>query len=691
MKPPSSELAVPGFLAHPGEAATQLSGFDWADHPLGPPEAWPVGLKGAVHLILSSRQPMCVVWGPQHLCVHNDAFVAIVGAQKQDLLGRPAHEVLAELWFELGPHVDFVLRGEGGTWLEERPIVLDDDGRVTSLTLNYGCHPLYEPTAPREVGGVLVVLHDVTEKVRARELNLELQAARARALHAFEAILDHSLDIVLTLDADLRIAQVSRSGEATFGLSREVLVGRPFAELIAPGERGGLLSELAAIINGERRAGFETRVLRAEGSAVPIQWSATWVEAERKVFAVGRDLTERQDIERRLRSAQRMEAIGRLSGRIAHDFNNILAVVLGNSELLVELLAEDEVMRPLAELVTQAAERGATLVSRLLAYSQRQHLERHRLEPGAFLEALAQRLARPLPAEVSLELQCDPAAWPTLVDIGQLETSLEDLVSNAVDAMPEGGQVTIRCDNFSADREATLRDALGLVGSRHEVSPGDYLRIVVEDEGVGMTPEVLSSAFEPFFTTKDVNKGTGLGLSMVLGFIKQSEGHVGVVSRPGRGTRVTLLLPRLGEVTTPPRAPEVESQRPYETRARTRRILVVEDEAAMRKHVVSQLEKAGYEVVGAGDAKEALTHLEAGKRFDLLFTDLLMPGGMNGRQLADEARRNDPGLKVLYTSGYTAEALSGRSGSEIEADLLLTKPYRKSDLLERVKNALGLP
>jgi PAS domain S-box-containing protein len=642
---------------------------------------------------------MCVLWGPDHLCVHNDAFLTTLGAQGEQLTGRPGHEVLADIWDELGSHVDFVLHGEGGTWLEERKITLEHVGHGTELTINYGCHPLYEPTAPNEVGGVLVVLHDVTERVRARELNRELEEARTRALHAFEAILDHSLDIILTLDSDLRITQVSKSGEAAFGLSRDALLGRPFAEIVAPDERDVLLGELASIMRGEPLAGFETRVLRTEGSAVPVQWTATWVEVEQKIFAVGRDLTERQDVERRLRSAQRMEAIGRLSGRIAHDFNNILAVVLGNSELLVEILAQDEVARPLAELVTQAAERGATLVSRLLAYSQRQHLERHRLEPGPFLETLAQRIARDFPANVVLDLQCDPAAWPSLVDIGQLETSIEDLVSNAVDAMPDGGRIAIHCDNFVVVPEATLREALGLVGSRHEVNPGDYLRIVVEDEGVGMTPEVLGSAFEPFFTTKDVNKGTGLGLSMVLGFIRQSEGHVGVVSRVGRGTRVTLLLPRLVELTTsapsqaeatkPAAAPESGAASAAGGNGKARRILVVEDEAAMRKHVVAQLARAGYEVVGAADAKEALAHLEAGERFDLLFTDLLMPGGMNGRQLADVARQKDPGLRVLYTSGYTAESLAGRTGSEIEADLLLTKPYRKTDLLERVSNALS--
>lgn len=686
--PPPTNPAVPIFLAHPGDVTASLVAFDWTGHPLGPPEAWPLGLKSAVHLILSSRQPMCVLWGPEHHCFHNDAFEALVGPEQRHTPGRSGAEVHAEIWHALGPHVEKVLRGEGGTWLEEQSVVLSRDGRPNALSLDYGCLPLLEMTANLEVGGVLVTLHDVTERVRARELDREVEEAQAKALHAIEAILEHSLDIILTMDSDLRIAQVSRSGEAAFGCSRETLLGRPFAEIVAPEERAALLAELASIVRGESLEGFETRVLRAEGSAVPVQWSATWVEAERKIFCVGRDLTERMDIERRLRSAQRMEAIGRLSGRIAHDFNNILAVVLGNSELLVELLAGDEVMRPLAELVTQAAERGATLVSRLLAYSQRQHLERHRLEPGSFLDSIAQRLTRTLPPKVALELRCDPGAWPSLVDISQLETSLEDLVSNAVDAMPEGGRVTIYCDNFSTDREATLREALGLVGSRHEVTPGEYLRITVEDEGVGMTPEVLNSAFEPFFTTKDVNKGTGLGLSMVLGFIRQSEGHVGVVSRPGRGTRVTLLLPRLFEASVPPTSQrETRPGKPVES-ATIRRILVVEDEAAMRKHVVAQLTKAGYEVLGAADAREALAILESGEHIDLLFTDLLMPGGLNGRQLADIARKREPTLKVLYTSGYTAESLAGRTGGEVEADLLLTKPYRKSDLLERVKNAL---
>ncbi|HRE91696.1 MAG TPA: PAS domain S-box protein, partial [Myxococcota bacterium] len=338
---------------------------------------------------------MCIAWGPEHLCLHNDAFAHDLVWQEHHEPGRPGAEVHAELWAELEPQLAFVLSGRGGTWHEERTVSRDgragpghargesgsNDGARVELTLSYGCHPIYQPDAPHEVGGVLLLFHDVTERVRARTHAEEIEVARRKALHALEAILDHSLDVILTLDRDLRITQVSRSGEATFGLPREALIGRPFAEIVALDERQALEAELSRIVLGESIASFETKVLRVEGSAVPIHWSATWVDAEQRVFAVGRDLSERLDIERRLRSAQRMEAIGRLSGRIAHDFNNILAIVLGNSELLVELLAEDEVARPLAELVTQAAERGATLVSRLLAYSQRQHLERNRLDP----------------------------------------------------------------------------------------------------------------------------------------------------------------------------------------------------------------------------------------------------------------------------------------------------------------------
>lgn len=503
-----------------------------------------------------------------------------------------------------------------------------------------------------------------------------------------QAVLEYARDVIVVLDDSLMIVEASRSAEKSLGRPLASLVGTRVLDLVTPDEREGLHETLNTLVEAGVSTSFECKLIRADGTLLPLQWSVTWVAPVGRVIAAGRDLSERLEIERRLRSAQRMEAVGRLTGRIAHDFNNILAIILGNAELLVEHLADDEAGRSQAELISQAADRGATMISRLLAYSQRQHLDSHRIEPAAFLQGLVPRLSRLLRKDVSLATHIVGAPWPVQIDIGQLETSLEDLVVNAIDAMPRGGTVCIHCDNYSTGFERVSRKSLGVAGSRQDIEPGDYVRIVVEDEGEGMTAEVLASAFEPFFTTKEVGKGTGLGLSMVLGFIRQSEGHIGISSSPGHGTRVTPLLPRAAEPASA--APwvrgEVGASTPAEDVAH---ILVVDDEAAMLKHVVALLNKSGFQAVGAIDARQALELLAGPQRFDLLFTDVLMPGGMNGRQLVEEARKHRPGLKVLYTSGYTAEVLAGRHEGEIEADMLLTKPYRKNDLLERVRLALG--
>ncbi len=405
------------------------------------------------------------------------------------------------------------------------------------------------------------------------------------------------------------------------------------------------------------------------------------------ILVVGHDVTA-------LKRAQRMEAAVRLASGIAHDFNNLLAIIVGNVELLIEHLEADTYGRSLAQLISSAADRGTTLVSRLLAYSQRQRLDNRVVELGAVLEAMAPALRHLLGTNGTLTLEVARGLWPVRVDPAQIEIALVDLATNARDAMRRGGRLVLRADNVSISPNGEAAAQMGAPAGHAPLRGGDYVRIVVVDDGSGMMPEVLASAFEPFFTTKDFGHGAGLGLSMVQGFIEQSEGHVGVVSEPGRGTTVTLLLPRApapaiarSSAASSGGAPS-DTTPPPTSNATRAHILVVDDEATMRRHVLTLLTRLGYDATVAATAEEALERMRAGERFDLLITDVIMPGGMNGRELADAACKLQADLRVLYTSGYPAEVLAERDGFAVEARHFLTKPYRKQELQARVEALL---
>jgi PAS domain S-box-containing protein len=643
-----------------------------------------------MRLVLTSNQPMFVFWGPKHLCLYNDAYRRTMGPERHpSALGAPGREVWGEIWDVVGPQVELVLSGCGATWHEEQLVPVTRHGQVEDVYWTYGYSPIHDESAPNFIGGVLVITADVTEQVTTRLRLQQSEASQRRALLAMQAILDNSMDIIATLDRDGTILQVSRSVTRLLNFQEKDLLGRRLTALVHPDDLASAAAKLAALSSGEATSTeFETRVIRFDGTFLPVLWSVAWVEHEHNIYAVGRDLTERIESERRLRHANRMETVGRLTGGIAHDFNNLLAIILGNAELLVEMLAHDPTTRSQAELISQAAERGASLVSRLLSYAQRQRLDSAVVDLGTVLPNLVPRLERHLNGTTTLELRIAEGTWPVSVDVPQLENTLDDLVTNGRDAMSAGGHLVVTCDHASIESAKDAKQRFGLVGSKTDIEAGDYVQVSVTDTGKGMTDEVLANAFEPFYTTKDIGHGTGLGLSMVLGFIRQSHGHVGVITRPGHGTTVHLLLPRSRRAALAPSQP-VELP-PAEASAPSS-ILVVDDEEVMRKHVAAHLARLGYLVQTAKDAEEALNVIGNGVPVDLLFTDVIMPGGMNGRQLVDEVRKTKPSIKVLYTSGYTAEALASRDGEDVSADLLLTKPYKKQELIAKVKAALERP
>jgi len=386
------------------------------------------------------------------------------------------------------------------------------------------------------------------------------------------------------------------------------------------------------------------------------------------------DVTERRQTEEQLRQSQKIEAVGRLTGGIAHDFNNLLTVVIGSLDLAVGRVQGD--LKAAVEGALQAAERGAGLVRQLLAFSRKQTLMPETIDLNRLVAGMRNLLRRTLGENIEIEMKLHSTLWTALADKGQIENALLNLALNARDAMPSGGLLMIESDNVRLDEDY----AYGNV----EVTPGDYVMLAATDTGSGMAPEVLDRAVEPFFTTKEVGKGSGLGLSMIYGFVKQSGGHLKIYSEIGHGTTVRLYLPRsVAAATTDAPGAAVAGDLPRGSET----VLVVEDDADVRRFVVAQLRDFGYRVLEAPDGPQAQMILAGDDRIDLLFTDVVMPRGMTGRELAEAARRKRPELKTLFTSGYTED--SNVYQSKLDAGVhFLSKPYRRRDLALKIREAL---
>ena len=385
------------------------------------------------------------------------------------------------------------------------------------------------------------------------------------------------------------------------------------------------------------------------------------------------DVTAPHETERLLQQAQKLDAIGKLTGGVAHDFNNMLTVISGAIESLIDELRDRPAAMETAEMIGQAADRCTELIRHLLAFARKQPLYPRDSDVNATVLDIAKLLRPTLGEQIEINSILDDSVMIAHIDSAQLANSLVNMAINARDAMPNGGKLLFETHKVVLDE--------GYADANPGLTPGPYIMVAVSDTGNGMPLDVQDRAFEPFFTTKDAGKGSGLGLSMVYGFAKQSGGHVKLYSEPGRGTTIRLYLPPAkGAVETKP-ALEPSLPRGTET------ILVVEDDRLVQDFVVTQLRSLGYKTMVASNAAEALAKIEAGQIFDLLFTDVIMPGGVNGNQLADEVIRRRPGTKVLYTSGYTDNAMI-EHGPLGKSALLLTKPYRKSELAQTVRLAL---
>jgi len=382
--------------------------------------------------------------------------------------------------------------------------------------------------------------------------------------------------------------------------------------------------------------------------------------------------------EAQVRQAQKMEAVGQLTGGVAHDFNNILTVITGTIDILADGLKDRPELLSIAKMIDSAATRGADLTQHLLAFARRQPLQPRSVDVNALMLDSARLLKPTLGEHIEVEPVLAQQVAPALVDPSQLTTVILNLALNARDAMPDGGKLTLETRNVVLDED--------YVRMNGDVTAGNYVMVAVSDTGTGMARDLLDKAFEPFFTTKEVGKGSGLGLSMVYGFVKQSNGHIKIYSEVGHGTTVKVYLPRAVGVANPDITADhhAEPERGGET------ILVVEDDPLVRQYVLTQIESLGYTTLSASNGAEALALIDGETPIDLLFTDVIMPGNMNGRELAELAVRRNPQLKVLFTSGYTENAIihHGRLDAGV---LLLAKPYRRSDLATVIRAALAAP
>jgi PAS domain S-box-containing protein len=643
-----------------------MRAHDWTSSPLGPPAGWPQPLKTLVGVLLAADQPMFIGWGPDHILLYNDGYAPMLADRHPGALGRPFFKVWPEVRTELTPLFDAVRQGKP-VHMADLALELDRPGREREAHFAFSYTPVRSETG--DVAGLFCACTETTEHVIAERHS---SAARNRL---FEMTRD--LFGVATFDGYLKT--INPAWASILDRSHEELTARPFAEIIHPDDLGATGEVIEALMRGEPVHQFLVRLLKADGTPISFAWSATPDTAPGSgiFYTVGRDITEEQNREEMLRQSQKMEAVGQLTGGLAHDFNNLLTGMMGNLELLQVRLARgrvDDVERFISA-AQGAGRRAASLTQRLLAFSRRQTLDPKPTDISTLIRGMEELLRRTVGPEIEIEVVDAPDLWPAMIDGTQLESALLNLCINARDAMPEGGRITVEAANKRLDEHA---------GRQHDIDPGEYLSICVTDTGTGMAREVIDRAFEPFFTTKPIGQGTGLGLSMVYGFARQSGGQVRIYSEVGMGTTICIYLPRhSGEVMNY----TAEGSSFEEVKGSGETILVVDDEATIRHLIDEVLDEQGYTVIGAGDGAAGLKVLQSGARIDLLITDVGLPNGMNGRQVADAARSLRPGLKVLFITGYAENAAVGNGHLEPGMELL-TKPFTIEALSLKVAQIL---
>ncbi len=515
--------------------------------------------------------------------------------------------------------------------------------------------------------GFAKVTQDITERRQADEALVR-------------SILDSAVDAIISIDETGVIESANPATERIFGYARGELLGRNVRMLMPEPDRGRhdgyignyLRTGQAKIIG----IGREVAGRRKDGSSVFLHLSVGEFrlrDGSRHFSGILRDISEARRMAHQLQQVQKLEAIGQLTGGIAHDFNNLLGVVIGNLDFVLEDLDPQSKDGQAVSRALNSALHGADLTRRLLAFSRDQPLEPKDFAINDMLPDVVAVLKRTLGASITINLAPHPDLWPAYADASQVQDAVLNLAINARDAMPEGGVLTIETGNITLDEDYARENV--------EVKPGDYAMLAVSDTGTGIPPDIMKRVLEPFFTTKPVGKGTGLGLSMIYGFAKQSGGHLKIYSEMDHGTTVKLYLPR-GRGQGP--GEEKSTPAPGKARGGDETILIAEDNAELLHAAAKQLAKLGYRILEAANGEAALAILQQTKGIDLLFSDIVMTGRMTGRDLAREARKLRPNLKILLTTGYAEKAAAG-SGDDWP---ILRKPYRRQELALRLRSVL---
>ena len=523
--------------------------------------------------------------------------------------------------------------------------------------------------------GAVTDVHDRPMSLpEMHRLNEALKQQLEAHHHDLERLFSVSLDIMVTLAADGRILTLSPSFEAVTGVAVAQAQGTVFERFVHPDDLGRTWDEIRRVLGGEYNAvDFETRLLHADGSVRLVSWRAVGSLAESRIYAVGRDITERRRSEQRMVRMQRLEAVGQLTGGIAHDFNNILSAMLSFIEVARRQAGDPERLRKTLERAADTGRRGAALVQQLLAFARKQELSLGPVDLNELVSGMNDLLERSLGGTISVAIELQPGLPPALADRTQLESVLLNLCINARDAMPQGGRLTVR----------TRRHAI--TGDPHDrvddLPAGDYTVLSVQDDGIGMDEATLARCCEPFFTTKPPGQGTGLGLAQVLGAVQQCGGTVLIHSRPGAGTTADVVLPQAQ--WEPAQAAPPEKAAPPSLCAGT--VLVVDDNADVLASTCALLEAFGFQPIPAHGADEAMAVVLTGRPFDVMLTDYAMPG-MNGADLVEDALRHRPKLTAILVTGFSDLA---PQMARLPALTVLKKPFEPEQVIEAVEAAIN--
>ncbi|QIQ87798.1 PAS domain S-box protein [Erythrobacter sp.] len=606
----------------------------------------------------------------------NDAFQRVFGHPPPNHLrfdGSDTFQVTQEERERIEKAIWATLRSDENTLSLEYDVERADGSQARALVRAYILRDA--SGKPQRLVGSAV---DISERLKTMNALRESE-------ERFRVIADTVSDVLWDHDLEKDVMWVSEDWPSKLGVSIPACEAHQtqWFQRVVPDDRERLKRSFHAALKSEARnweAAF--RVVGDDGHEIDVQMKGAIFR--RPDGRVHRMLGNVQNISRQKRQVEgfsrsrALEAVGQLTGGIAHDFNNQLMIIQGNADYLEET-ALDEDQKESVDFISKASESAATLTERLLAFSRQSQIAVQSVDLRELLPRTLRLLQSGLPESITVELKVPESTWRVAADANALEQAVVNLAFNARDAMPQGGDIVLSCEN------QTISDDMEPFPS--ELEPDDYVVLSVTDNGEGMPPEVLARAFEPFFSTKEVGKGSGLGLSTVYGFAKQSRGHVTIYSEPGRGTAVNLYLRRVGGEQNDDAAPASAAM---DETFQGKRILVVEDQPMVRAHVEKLLERMGYDVTSAANAPEALDAIRGSDTFDLMFTDVIMPGGMNGQELAEEAREIDPQLKVLFTSGYPAFAFDSL-GLEERNDLrILRKPYKAAALREAIANMLAV-